>query len=105
MPDGQDNIYPIDPIAHSAATDKNLLDMHKLVRAAGHGEEWPEKPIVSHKLGVVFERDEASDALRAAADWLDAHERLFVEGIALERHISVDGRQEKTEIRVFLEFR
>lgn len=105
MPDGRDNIYPIDPIAHSAATDRFLLRMHEIVRAAGHGEEWPEKPIVSHKLGVVFERDEASDALRAAADWLDAHNDMFVEGIALERRISADGRQEKSEIRLCVEFR
>lgn len=70
-------------------------------------DESPEVPgelVVGHWVGVVIVRDDVADALRAAADWMDQHQEMVVDGVTVERHNS-SGHNETNEIRFFVRFR
>lgn len=98
------NVHPINVVAHSAATDSSLLRLHQVVLQSTANPEVSGEMTARHWMGVSIVRDKASDALRAAADWMDRHEDMAVDGIALECHYQGDGK-ELSEIRIFIDFR
>lgn len=105
MPDRPGDVHRIDPVSRSAARDPHLLDLHKVYVESDDDVYRPlEGPTVSHKLSVTVVRDEISDALRAVADWMEDHQEMFIDGIAVEHHYSKDGK-EVSEVRVFVDFR
>lgn len=103
VPEPGSNVYPIDALAHSAATNPSLLQLHQVVLQSNADPEVPGEMTARHWVGVSIVRDEASEALRAAADWMDHHKDMAVDGIALERHYQGDGK-ELNEIRIFVDF-
>jgi hypothetical protein len=103
MPDQPSNIRPIDPVAHSAARDPHLLDLHKVYMEPELTDEL-EGPSAHHRISIVVVRDEASDALRAAADWMDNHLHMLIEAMAVEYHHGQSGK-EVCEVRLVVDFR
>ena len=93
MSDQTGNVYPIDALALSAATDSDVLRLHQVLLQSNAEPEVPGEMTVRHWVGVSIVREEASDALRAAADWMDAHKDMAIDGIAFERHYKGAGKE------------
>lgn len=104
MSDQTGNVYPLDALAHSAATDPHVLELHKVVVDSHAEPEVPGELVVRHWVGIAIVRNEVSDALRAAADWMDEHQDMIIDGITVERHYSPGGK-EANEVRFFVDFR
>lgn len=104
MPDQPGNVYPIDSLAHSAATDPHLLELHKVVVESDRNPEVPDELAVTHRVCVAIVRNEVSGALRAAADWMDQHPDMFIDGITVENHYRAADGKTASEVRFFVEF-
>lgn len=104
MTDQTGNVYTIDTLAHSAATSSHVLQLHQVVLRSAAEPEVSGELAVLHSVIVSIVRDSAAGALRAAADWMDQHQDMDINGIAVANRYPTGSSEPTTEVRLFVDF-